>query len=102
LSCVASTADDVQTGVDISLAGLCFQVVTLTFFCVLFGDYLWSWTHSAARSKLTKRMYCFLFFFCACILLILIRCVYRIAELREGYFSELFRDEPLFVALESW
>ncbi|KAI9150568.1 Efflux pump himE [Paramyrothecium foliicola] len=101
LSCVATTQDDVQIGVDISLAGLCFQVVTLTAFCALFGDYMWSWTHSPARCKMTPRMRCFLAFFFASVLLILIRCAYRIAELREGYFSELFRDEPLFIALES-
>ncbi|CAI4214561.1 unnamed protein product [Parascedosporium putredinis] len=32
---------------------------------------------------------------------ILVRCVYRIVELGQGYFSELFRDEGLFIAFES-
>lgn len=43
----------------------------------------------------------FLTFLFLSILFILLRCVYRTVELREGYFSEMFRDEPLFIALES-
>ena len=52
--------------------------------------------------KVDGRMKFFLTFLFLSILFILLRCVYRIVELREGYFSEMFRDEPLFIALESW
>ena len=36
------------------------------------------------------------------VLLILLRCVYRVVELQAGYFSAIvFQDEPLFIAFES-
>ncbi|KAM5343475.1 hypothetical protein ACJ41O_012012 [Fusarium nematophilum] len=95
------TYDDIQLGVDISLAGLVFQVVTLVAFCTLFIDYLSRCRRSPERYKLTKPVKTFLGFMFASISFVLLRCVYRIVELHEGYFSALFRDEPLFIALES-
>ncbi|PLB48744.1 RTA1-domain-containing protein [Aspergillus steynii IBT 23096] len=100
LSCVGNTKNDIQVGVNISMAGLIFQVVTLTLFCIMFGDYIYLGWGSPGRHKLQC-----LKGFLACLftatLLVLLRCCYRVVELHAGYFSELFRDEPLFVALES-
>lgn len=101
LSCVASTEDEIQVGVDISLAGLIFQVITLVVFCALFADYLIACKRSAVWDRIPGRVKVFLSFIFLSILFITLRCVYRIVELREGYFSELFRDEPLFIGLES-
>lgn len=101
LSCVASTKDDVQIGVDISLAGLIFQVICITIFCGFFADYLILCKRSGAWLNINKNMKLFLAFLFLSILFILVRCVYRIVELQEGYFSEMFREEPLFIALES-
>ncbi|KAF2011578.1 RTA1-domain-containing protein [Aaosphaeria arxii CBS 175.79] len=101
MSCLASNKDDVQVGVDISLAGLVFQVVTITCFCALFADYLVSCKRSGIWTTIDRRMKFFLIFLFLSILFILVRCVYRIVELREGYFSEMFREQPLFIALES-
>lgn len=101
LSCVGENESDIDVGVDISLAGLIFQVVTLVIFCALFADYLLTCYKSSAKSRISNRMTFFLAFMFLSIFLILLRCVYRIVELHEGYFSELFRDEPLFIALES-
>ncbi|KAH6670880.1 RTA1 like protein-domain-containing protein [Plectosphaerella plurivora] len=99
LSCLASTQEDVDIGVKISLAGLVFQVVCITFFCGFFADYLVLCKKSGA--KINQKLKFFLIFLLLSIVFILIRCVYRIVELREGYFSEMFRDEPPFIALES-
>lgn len=101
MSCVSTTADAIQQGVDISLAGLIFQVITLVVFIILFADYLIAVRRSPSWLRVDTRMKTFLAFLFLSIIFILVRCAYRIVELREGYFSELFRDEPLFIALES-
>lgn len=99
---MAETNAAIQVGVDISLAGLVFQVVTLALFCGLFADYLITCSRtSTARKRLTRRMSVFLTFMFLSVLLILVRCAYRIEELHEGYFSPLFRNQPLFIGLES-
>ncbi|KAL4880672.1 parasitic phase-specific protein PSP-1 [Aspergillus karnatakaensis] len=103
LSCIGTTQSDIQLGVDVSLASLIFQVVTLTVFNAAFLDYLYAVRRSKhnADAVVTPQMRRFLALMFLSILLILIRCVYRVVELHEGYFSHLFRDEPLFIALES-
>ncbi|GKU11038.1 unnamed protein product [Fusarium langsethiae] len=101
LSCVASTHKDVKTGEDISLAGLIFQVVTLICFLALFIDYVVKASKSYSRNRLDKPMMTFLIFLFLSTIFILIRCAYRIAELGQGYFSALFRDEGLYIGLES-
>ncbi|KAM0351938.1 hypothetical protein ACHAPU_002454 [Fusarium lateritium] len=101
LSCVASTHKAVKTGEDISLAGLIFQVVTLICFCALFIDYVITASKSPSRHRLNKAMIIFLVFLFLSTVFILIRCAYRIAELGQGYFSALFRDEGLYIGLES-
>ena len=97
---MGDTAEDVQVGVDISKAGLIFQVVVLTFFLILFADYLIRcWQKDA--SLLSGKMRFFLSFMFLAVSFILLRCVYRIIELKDGYFGPSFRNEPKFIALES-
>lgn len=101
LSVVSTTKEDIDRGVDISLAGLIFQVVTLVTFCALFADYLISCRKLQSFKEIWHTMGFFLSSMFVSIVLILLRCAYRIAELQNGYFSELFREETLFIALES-
>ncbi|KAH7200149.1 RTA1 like protein-domain-containing protein [Fusarium oxysporum] len=101
VSVVSTAKDDVKTGEDISIAGLVFQVVTLLCFVGLFIDYVIRASKSPARYRLTKPILTFLFFLFLSTIFILIRCGYRIAELNGGYFSAIFRDEGLYIALES-
>lgn len=101
LSSVGETLADVQIGVNISLAGLCFQVFTLVIFCALFIDYLVAVRSSTSKPMVTKRMQIFLSFMFISILVILIRCAYRIAELKDGYTGVIFKEENLFIGLES-
>ena len=101
LSCVGGDRAAVKIGEDISLAGLVFQVFTLVVFCGLFADYVITAARSSSRNRITKNLTIFLAFLFLSTIFILIRCVYRIVELEKGYFSEIFRNENLFMALES-
>ncbi|CAM1502405.1 Fc.00g043890.m01.CDS01 [Cosmosporella sp. VM-42] len=101
LSCVGSDRSAVEVGEHISLAGLIFQVITLVIFCGLFADYVIMAARSPSRNRITKNLTVFLGFLFLATVFILIRCAYRIVELQQGYFSAIFRDENLFMALES-
>ncbi|TQN68305.1 Sphingoid long-chain base transporter RSB1 [Colletotrichum shisoi] len=101
LSSVSTTIEAVDRGVNISLAGLVLQVASMLVFCSLFADYIVSYTRSKVRPSMEPRLKVFLLFLGLGTLFVLLRCVYRIVELHEGYFSHWFRDESLFIALES-
>jgi len=88
-------------GVKISLVGLILQVITLVAFLVLAIDFLVRFYRSAFAANADMRLSLFVSFLGLSVLLILVRCVYRIYELKEGYAGEAFHDEPLFIALES-
>jgi hypothetical protein len=45
-------------------------------------------------------MQLFFGFMALAVLLIVVRCVYRLVELREGYTGDLIHDENLFIGLE--
>lgn len=65
------------------------------------GDYMYRYFRSSiVRDLYGCRMYTFFTFLSLAILLIVIRCVYRVVELRQGYRGSLVRDEKLFIALE--
>lgn len=101
MSSVSSTKADVDQGVDISLGGLVLQVVSLLAFCVLFADFIISYVRLKDRPAMTTRLKVFLISLSLGTFFILLRCVYRIVELHEGYFSHWFRDETLYIVLES-
>ncbi|KAA8642699.1 hypothetical protein EYZ11_011977 [Aspergillus tanneri] len=96
-----------KSGEYITLAGLAFQVFTLSVFIAMALDYLLryiSYRKSQQvdqRRILSTRLGIFGVFFSASILFILIRCCYRIAELSEGYSGSIFHEEGLFIGLES-
>lgn len=92
-----------QTGVDIAIAGLAFQVGTLTIFTICVIDYAIRSRHVWKPFKFTAKFKIFCSFLSLATLLIYIRCVYRIYELSQGYSSNsaALRDEGLFIGLES-
>jgi hypothetical protein len=98
----ASAEDGSDSGVDIALAGLILQVITLTFFSVCVLDYMWCSRSTWKSTKLPKRFISFAAFLALATVLIQIRCVYRVYELSEGYSrdSEALRDEAMFNGLE--
>ena len=99
----AGSATGSQTGVNIALAGLGFQVGTLTIFIVLFIDYMIRARHVLSQTYVPRQFKVFISFLSLAALLILARCTYRIYELNEGYerTSKALRDQNLFIGLES-
>lgn len=123
-----STSGQGQMGVDLAIAGMAFQVVTIVSFCALIGDYLWRYFTGAqagpvegaddegrqerqgkkgrkgrgfrVKGERLQRLNMFFGFMGLAILLVLGRCVYRFVELREGYSGHLIHDEGLFIGLE--
>lgn len=99
-------------GVDLAIAGMAFQVVTIVVFCGFFADFLIRYFRSGAweqekhqaqglPSRATpKRLGLFFGFMGLAVILILARCTFRLVELREGYSGKLVKDEMLFIGLE--
>jgi hypothetical protein len=101
---MSSTSNgDSDAGVNIALAGLILQVVTLVVFVILVLDYFVRSRSVWTKVRLPTRFKVFCAALALATVLILIRCTYRIYELSEGYSrdSEALRDEPLFIGLES-
>ncbi|KAH9883903.1 RTA1-domain-containing protein [Xylariomycetidae sp. FL2044] len=96
-----STSSNGEDGiaVDLSLAGLSFQVITMVTFCALLAEYLIRYFKSTP-TKASPRLRIFLASLSLAIVLILARCAYRVAELGQGYSGTIFRDEPLYIGLE--
>ena len=90
-----------KTAVDVAIAGLSFQVFTLVIFIALAAEYAFRYSKAVGpESKLPPRFKIFVLFLSASIILILIRCAYRIDELKDGYGGSLIHDQGLFIGLE--
>ncbi|KAI0443801.1 parasitic phase-specific protein PSP-1 [Xylaria telfairii] len=87
-------------GVNLALTGLIFQVVTMLAFVGLLADYLIRYFRGKPAGSVSTPLKLFLASLSVAILLILVRCAYRVAELSEGYDGTLFHNEPLFIGLE--
>jgi hypothetical protein len=92
-------------GVNIGLAGLSFQVFSLTVFIILSLDYALRYRSDVSNGKVQDKAVggpfkVFVAFLSLSILCILVRCVYRIDELSAGYGGPLLHDEGLFIGLE--
>ncbi|KAH6638426.1 parasitic phase-specific protein PSP-1 [Boeremia exigua] len=103
LSAGAMSEEGTVVGVNVSKAGLIFQVVTLVFFIALSIDYLLALkrSHKKSGAKLERALKILMACLSVATILILVRCVFRIYELKNGYFSPAFRDEETFIAFES-
>ncbi|KFY45245.1 hypothetical protein V494_01063 [Pseudogymnoascus sp. VKM F-4513 (FW-928)] len=108
---ITSTAEDApgrQQGINIMLGGLGFQVATIGLFGFLFVEFLWR-THAshkvsndiqnASRAQ-SKRWTAFLWSLGSATVLILIRSIYRVAEMAGGYDGKLMKDEITFLVFE--
>lgn len=92
-----------NVGVNIALAGLSIQVITLFVFFLLAVDYAIRSRATWSKETLPGRFKIFVIFLTFAGILIFIRCCYRIYELQGGYSrdSAALRDEDKFIALES-
>lgn len=99
LSATGYTLAAVNVGVNITKAGLVLQVVLLVLFLSLFLDYLFA-LRRTSLVQTPKRMRMFLCFLGLTVVFILVRCIYRIIELKDGYFGPNYRHQGAFIALE--
>ncbi|KAL8931468.1 MAG: hypothetical protein Q9216_007193, partial [Gyalolechia sp. 2 TL-2023] len=93
-----------SAAVNVSIAGLSFQVFTLLVFIALALEFSFRWWKARRaepqRKPVSRRFKIFAWFLGLSILFILIRCIYRIDELSQGYSGPLISNEGLFIALE--
>ena len=88
-----------NVGVDVSLAGLAFQVFTLCVFIGLAADYILRWRRNGT-TVLTNRFKLFATLLSLAVIFILARSAYRIDELSDGYNGSIFHDQASFIVLE--
>ncbi|KAF1982750.1 RTA1-domain-containing protein [Aulographum hederae CBS 113979] len=109
---LASAADDdrnlLNAGNNLMIAGLAFQVFTLVIFAVLASEYffrVWKNRHHLNPETIELRHSLKFKGLLAAIVIsyfaILIRCVYRVAEMAGGWGNSIMQDEALFIALDS-
>ena len=108
LTSTANDAEGRQRGINIMLGGLSFQVATIAIFGFLFVEFLWR-THAShkvstdlqnASLAQSKRWTAFLWSLGSATILILIRSIYRVAEMAGGYDGKLMKDENTFLVFE--
>lgn len=108
ISAIATEKTFLDQGVDIMIAGLVSQVVTLFIFAYLCAEYGWRLrknrdrltTASLSLANSRNFRFCLLAMIFA-FLCIFIRCCYRVAELCNGWGSEIMRKQGEFVLLDS-
>lgn len=106
--------DFLQLGTDIMVAGLAFQVVVMFVFIALASDFAFRTYRNVKlngrantldpKHDQLRRSFAFRGFIIALMLatiLIFTRCVFRVAELSDGWEGELAKNEGLFYGLES-
>ena len=100
LSTESTDGSSGSVGVDISMAGLILQVIVIFAFIVAFSDYMIRYWRSGRMSAFGWRLKAFFAGLSAAIVLVLARCIYRVAELKDGYTGEIITHEGPFIALE--
>ncbi len=100
----SSSTGNSQSAVNVSIAGLSFQVFTLCVFIALALEFAYRYLKApdarSSREQLPMSFKVFVAFLSLAIVLILVRCIYRIDELSQGYTGPLIHDEGLFIGLE--
>ncbi|KAK4247463.1 RTA1 like protein [Corynascus novoguineensis] len=106
--------DLLQHGNRTIMAGIVLQVVVLATFGALAGDYLFRAGRcfrsgsvapeyqAGAELWVTKKFRIFMWAIGIAYVTLLIRCIYRIAEMAGGWGNHIMQDEPSFVVLESF
>ncbi|PVH71669.1 RTA1-domain-containing protein [Cadophora sp. DSE1049] len=107
IASIATTQDDVDTGTDIMIAGLIFQVVSLVTFVLLCCDFALrlhknrnAWNTQNASVYSSWKFKAFLYALAISTLCIIIRSTFRAIELFDGFTGKLANDEVLYMILE--
>lgn len=93
-------------GVNLGLAGLSLQVIVIFVFILLSIQYAFRYrkdirTGKVAGGGVDARFKFFMVFISLALVVIFIRCVFRIYELTDGYSGSAFHDQGAFIGLES-
>ena len=107
---IADTATEqslARAGLDIMIAGLVLQCITLGVFLVLMADFAWRCRKGVldtnAEKQRTRSRMLFKLFIASILLatvVVLIRSIFRAAELWEGFTGDLWNDEVDFMVLD--
>ena len=108
---IAATSGDntsmLNIGTNLMLAGIVLQVATLLVFGTMISDYLrrckssTSLSDDASLTIKTRKFRIYAVSLPIIYLAVLIRCVYRIAEMAGGWQNPLMQDEIIFLVLDS-
>ncbi|KAI9720232.1 MAG: hypothetical protein M1812_003050 [Candelaria pacifica] len=103
----ADTPSDEQKGINIMIAGLSLQVLSLLLFMVLCGEFAWrvykrhtdlDIIYAGLRKTLIFKS--FLIALCIATITVFVRSVFRVAELSQGFDGKLANDQVTFMILE--
>ncbi|KAF3931425.1 hypothetical protein ABW19_dt0202265 [Dactylella cylindrospora] len=107
LASTGETPDETQVGTNVTIAGLAWQVFTMTLFMALCAEFAWrcyknrsSFDATQASLRSSWKFKGFLIALGVATLFIYIRCVYRVAEMAEGWGEGLMANETYFLVLE--
>lgn len=96
-----------RAGIDVMIAGLFFQAVSLFTFLVFFADFSWRCRNGVLdmdpEKQRIRRSALFKIFRAGVLLAtlaILIRSIFRVAELWQGFTGNLWNDETDFLVLD--
>ncbi|KUJ16877.1 RTA1-domain-containing protein [Mollisia scopiformis] len=97
----------IKTGNDVMMIGLAFQVVTLAIFRAM-ALHVWSriskykgeLSHSTKAMRNTKRFKGLIAFIIVVFTTILIRCIYRVAEMAGGWGNRIMQNQVSFIVLD--
>lgn len=99
----ANTNDAMNMGTHIMVAGIAFQLFTMTLFGGLLADFLWRVmkTNGQFRGMVTGGMKKVFGAILVSFLMIYIRSVYRTIELAQGWHGYLIEHEGYFIGLDA-
>ncbi|KAH9826314.1 RTA1-domain-containing protein [Teratosphaeria destructans] len=107
VSATAPTLRGIENGIDVIIAGLCWQVFSMTLFIALVLEYAWvvrcrrdDVASDPGKLKPSGRFRAHMACLGLAVLLVYTRCVFRIAELSDGFGSALANDEVLLMIFE--
>ena len=109
LSSTAKSKTGADTGRFIMIAGLAWQVVSIIVFMVIWIDFIRRTARAGEDEKSKKfrkllnganSFHYFQWALWTATILILIRSIYRVVELQDGYTGKVASNEPAFIVLE--
>ncbi|KAL1705913.1 RTA1 like protein-domain-containing protein [Schizophyllum commune] len=108
----ADTLEGAERGGNIVLGGICLQLAVIVFFSIIASDFFWRYfkdrprpklaaTHPEPRGMLTRNLILAVGCLSSSILLLLIRAVYRVIELADGWNGTIIKTEVWFLVFDA-